>query len=351
VHIASAIPVEYLPNAYFALQRWYRENGQLLAAIDARKADGFVRECHGDLHLGNMALIDDQVTLFDCIEFNPELRWIDTVSEAAFVAMDLHARGYPEYCWRFLNRYFERSGDYAAIELLRYYFIYRALVRAKVEALRVEPEACDSASYREQFAPAIDYIELAAQWAGSHRAGLIIMHGLSGSGKSTVAAQLTEALGALQLRSDVERKRLFDLAPTADSGSALGQGIYSAEATAATYRRLGAIAATVMAADFTVIVDATLLKESQRRPLLELESVHPCNRIIIDCEAPEAELRRRIVEREHDASEANLEVLTQQLQTRETLSPRECEIAQVVRIDNTGLDAAKIDEIRNLLFS
>jgi hypothetical protein len=351
VHIATAIPPQYLPNDYFALKRWYRENLHLLTLIDARKTDGFVRECHGDLHLGNMALIDDEVTLFDCIEFNPELRWIDTVSEAAFVAMDLHARGYPEYCWRFLNRYFESNGDYAGVELLRYYFVYRALVRAKVEALRVEQEACDSATYRENIVPAIDYIELAAQWAGRHRAGLIIMHGLSGSGKSTVAAQLAEALGALQVRSDVERKRLFDLAPTADSESALGQGIYNAEATKATYRRLGEIAAAILAADFTVIVDATLLKESQRRALLELESIHPCNRIIIDCEAPESELRRRIVEREQDASEANLEVLTQQLRTREALSPREREIAQVVSIDSSGLDAAKIDEIRNLLFS
>jgi predicted kinase len=208
---------------------------------------------------------------------------------------------------------------------------YRALVRAKVEALRVDQEHLVGDSYREHLAPAIDYIELAAEWASSHRAGLIVMHGLSGSGKSTVAAQLAEALGALQVRSDVERKRLFELAATADSESALGQGIYTAEATAATYQRLGEVASEVMAADFTVIVDATLLQESQRWPFLELESGRPGNRIIIDCEAPEDELRRRIVAREHDASEANLEVLTHQL--------------------SAGLDASKIEEIRSLLFS
>ncbi len=351
VHIATAIPPEYLPNGYFELKRWYRENDWLLQAIEDRKAAGFVRECHGDLHLGNMALINDEITLFDCIEFNPELRWIDTISEVAFVAMDLHARGYPEYCWRFLNRYFSHSGDYAGVQLLRYYFVYRALVRAKVEALRVDQEHLVGDSYREHLAPAIDYIELAAEWASSHRAGLIVMHGLSGSGKSTVAAQLAEALGALQVRSDVERKRLFELAATADSESALGQGIYTAEATAATYQRLGEVASEVMAADFTVIVDATLLQESQRRPFLELEAGRPGNRIIIDCEAPEDELRRRIVAREHDASEANLEVLTHQLQTRQPLSPREREIARVVTIDSAGLDASKIEEIRSLLFS
>lgn len=351
VHIANAILPEYLPNSFFELKRWYRENSLLLKAIDARKSDGFVRECHGDLHLGNMALIDDAVTLFDCIEFNPELRWIDSISEVAFVAMDLQARGYPGFCWRFLNRYFESSGDYAGLELLRYYFVYRALVRAKVEALRVDQEACDSTNYAEHIAPAIAYIDLASQWAGSHRAGLIIMHGLSGSGKSTVAAQLVEALGAIQIRSDVERKRLFELAANDDSRSALDHGIYTAQATAATYSRLGELAAGIMAADFTAIVDATLLQESQRRSLLELASIHPCKRIIVDCEAPEAELRRRIIERENDPSEASLEVLEQQLRTRQPISPLERKIAAVVSVGSDGLDPAKINEIRDLLAS
>ncbi len=298
-----------------------------------------------------MAMIDGRVTLFDCIEFNPELRWIDTISEVAFVAMDLQARGYAGFCWRFLNRYFASSGDYAAVSLLRYYFAYRALVRAKVEALRVHQEACEPDSYPELIAPAIEYIDLASRWAASHRAGLIIMHGLSGSGKSTVAAQLVEALGAIQIRSDVERKRLFDLAASDDSESALDQGIYTAQATAATYQRLSEIAAGIMAADFTVIVDATLLQESQRRPLLELESAHPCKRIIIDCVASEAELRKRIIERENDPSEASLEVLRQQLWTRQPISQRERDIAAVVSVGSAGLDPAKIDEIRSLLIS
>ncbi len=351
VHIANAIPPQHLPCHYFMLKRWYRENEHLLGAIDARKSDGFVRECHGDLHLGNMAMINAEVTLFDCIEFNPELRWIDTISEAAFVAMDLHARGYPGFCWRFLNRYFERSGDYAAVQLLRYYFIYRALVRAKVEALRVEQESCEGDSYLEHIAPAIDYIELASQWASSHRAGLIIMHGLSGSGKSTLAAQLVEALGSIQIRSDVERKRLFGLAANDDSESALDQGIYTRQATDATYRRLADLASAIIAADFTVIVDATLLQESQRLSFLELETLHPCKRVIIDCEAPLEELRRRIVGRDNDASEANLDVLERQLRSAQPISLRERDLAAVVTVGASGLDAGKIEQIRGLLIS
>ncbi len=349
-HIARAIPQERLPESYFRIKQWYHENSQLLEVVDSRKAHGFVRECHGDLHLGNMANIDGEIMLFDCIEFNPELRWIDTVSEAAFVAMDLYARGYPGYCWRFLNRYFEKSGDYAGIMLLRYYFVYRALVRAKVEALRAAQEPRGEGQ-PEHIASAIEYIELASDWAFSHRAGLIIMHGLSGSGKSTVAAQLVEALEAIQLRSDVERKRLFALAASDDSRSAPGEGIYSPEATAATYRRLGEIATVILDAGFTVIIDATLLRESQRISLLTLKSARPYKRIIVHCEAPEAELRRRIVERKNDPSEASLEVLDMQIDMQQPIGQSEHDLATVVNVGKRGLDPEQIQAIHVLLDS
>jgi len=212
-------------------------------------------------------MIEGEVTAFDCIEFNPELRWIDTISEAAFVAMDLHARGYPAYCWRFINRYLEISADYEAVKLLRYYFIYRALVRAKVEALQVEHRQAASANVEAAYKPALDYIELADRWANRHRAGLIVMHGLSGSGKSTVAAQLVEALGAIQIRSDVMRKQLFGIDLDASSGSGLDDGIYHGDATALTYRKLEQVAATIIAADYCVIVDATFLREAQRKQM------------------------------------------------------------------------------------
>jgi aminoglycoside phosphotransferase family enzyme/predicted kinase len=349
VHIAAAIPVEQLPNSFFELKRWYHENGALLDTVEMRRTGGRVRDCHGDLHLGNMTMIDDRVRFFDCIEFNPELRWIDTASETAFVAMDLHARGYPGYCWRFLNRYFERSGDYEAVALLRYYFVYRALVRAKVEALRAGQQAEDGGA--DRFAAATAYIDLAAAWARGHRAGLILMHGLSGSGKSTVAAQLVERLGAIQIRSDIERKRVFGYAADDDSGSATGTGIYTPEATAATYDRLHDLAAEIVAADFTVIVDATLLKASQRQVFLDLEPALPIRRVIVDCEAPEAELRRRIVAREDDASEASLDVLEHQIRNRQPLGTRERAAATVVTVGEQGLDADKIDEIRARLFA
>ena len=349
VHIAQAMGTEFLPNSYFKLKRWYQENNNLLASIDARKQDGFVRECHGDLHLGNMALIIGRVTLFDCIEFNPQLRWIDTISEVAFVAMDLQARGYPDYCWRFINHYLEISGDYAGVGLLRYYFIYRALVRAKVEALRIEQQDRDTKICLLHLKPVIDYIDLAGRWADSHCTGMIIMHGLSGSGKSTIAAQLVEALGAIQIRSDVVRKHLFDLEPAAQTDTALDQGIYTEDATELTYRRLQLIAQTIINAGFTVILDATFLQQSRRRQMLETQTGNACNRIIINCEAPVAELRKRIIEREDDPSEANLAVLEQQLLTRQPLNPDDAVFAQVINIGSDGISPEHIRQIRELL--
>jgi predicted kinase len=273
----------------------------------------------------------------------------DTISEMAFVAMDLQARGYPKYCWRFINHYLEISADYAAVKLLRYYFIYRALVRAKVEALRVEHQDRDPKTHLSHLKSAIDYIELARLWASSHRAGMIIMHGLSGSGKSTIAAQLVEALGAIQIRSDVVRKHLFDLDAAAQTDSTLDQGIYTEDATELTYCRLQQIAKTIIDADFTIILDATFLQQSRRRQMLETQTSTACKRIIINCEVSEAELRKRIIEREDDPSEANLEVLEQQLLGRQPIDAADAALATVINIGSDGLSEEQIEQINALL--
>ncbi|HSB96081.1 MAG TPA: hypothetical protein VLC91_06520, partial [Spongiibacteraceae bacterium] len=151
----------------------------LCATFSARKINGFIRECHGDLHLGNIALVEGVVTLFDCLEFSPALRWIDTISEVAFVVMDLRHKGRIDLARRFLNSYLEASGDYAALAVLDFYCVYRALIRAKVACLRARQEGIDAGKKNELEAESRSYIRTAQQFTAHPVPALIITHGVS----------------------------------------------------------------------------------------------------------------------------------------------------------------------------
>ena len=248
-----------------ALQDWsHLEHDHCRPLMEKRKKDGFIRECHGDLHLGNMAIIDEQVTAFDCIEFNPALRYIDVISEAAFVMMDLLDRGLPDYAWQFINHYLQQTGDYPGVGLLRYYLVYRALVRAKVAALQLQQKQAPEQTAGDAWQTFNGYAELAWNLSQDQRPDLIIMHGLSGSGKSTLARRLAREYGGFQLRSDVERKRLYGLEAASKSGSGLDTGIYTADATTQTYLRLLTLASHIIEAGYPAIVDASFLDRDWR---------------------------------------------------------------------------------------
>jgi hypothetical protein len=316
-----------------ALQRWSEtEHARLAPLMAARKRDGFVRECHGDLHLGNLAWVDDQLLVFDCIEFNPELRWIDIQSEVAFCYMDLLQRGHADWAWLFLNRWLDATGDYAGLVLLRYYAVYRALVRAKVAAIRTA-----QTSGRERAAALVEVRTLLCQASTLTHAQpmrLDITHGLSGSGKTTVTQKLMQTPGAIRLRSDVERKRLAGLDALAKSGSGVGRDLYAADATRRTYAHLARLAGEILDAGWPVIVDATFTARWQRDLLREVAHTRNVEFRILDFPVPVATLRERIVQRSragNDASEADLAVLPHQLDNEEPLDTDEQ--AAIVRID------------------
>ncbi len=299
-----------------------------------RKANGFIRECHGDMHLGNMALIEDAVTIFDCIEFNENLRWIDVISEIAFVVMDLLHRNQSRLAWRFLNHYLEITGDYAGIKVLRYYLVYRALVRAKVTCIRASQPGLNDKQRDAFMAQYRQFIQLAESLTQPSQPALLITHGFSGSGKTTLSQPVLEALGAIRIRSDVERKRLFDLAPLAKSGSEINTGIYSADAGDKTYSRLATTAQNLITAGFSVIADATFLKREDRSTFRALATALDVPFFILDFIASENTLRTRIAQREKsgtDASEANLNVLVHQLNTHHPLTPEES--TETIHID------------------
>jgi len=324
------------------LRAWtVREAERLVPAFEDRKRAGFVRECHGDLHLGNIALIDGAPTLFDCIEFNAGLRWIDVMNELAFLVMDLADRRLPELANRCLNVYLEETGDYAGLAVLRYYLVYRAMVRAKVACIRVhQPDLAAKATARVEDEYR-GYLHLAERLAERGATALVLTHGLSGSGKTTVAGVLAGEIGAIRVRSDVERKRLFALPANARTGSPVGRGLYDPEATRRTYARLAELARTVLAAGWPVIVDATFLHRAERAAFRSLGRDLAVPFALVSCTAPEAELRARIGAREQagsDASEAGLAVLGRQLETQEP--PAAEEARDVVVIDTTQSRAA-----------
>ncbi|KPK05269.1 MAG: hypothetical protein AMJ64_11955 [Betaproteobacteria bacterium SG8_39] len=336
-HIARLEAPGSSRDALERLGRWTDAEGEALRETFAqRRRDGFVRECHGDLHLGNVARIDGAPVPFDCIEFNADFRWIDVMSEIAFTLMDFIDRGAPALGWRFLNRALESSGDYAGVAVLRFYLVYRAMVRAKVALIRAR-QAERGSDPRAVSSPLEDFahhLADAAAFAAPGARALILTGGVSGSGKTTFAQSLLEALGAVRLRSDIERKRLHGLDATARSGSAFGAGLYAPRATQATYARLAELAQALLPAGFPLIVDATFLHAADRAPFVTLAREARAGYTLLWCDAPIEVLRERVAAREaagRDASEATLEVLTRQL---EALEPPEPD-AQTLFCDST----------------
>ncbi|HSD99621.1 MAG TPA: AAA family ATPase [Burkholderiales bacterium] len=334
LQLAKAAPDD---GALRALRLWTQhEFAARSGDFATRRKQGYVRECHGDLHLGNIVLLEGRPVPFDCIEFNDSLRWIDVMSEVAFLAMDLEDRGRRDLAWRFLNRYLEATGDYAGLAVLPFYLVYRALVRAKVHLMRSRQSGLRRPERARLTRAFEDYLHLAGRLAAPARPALILAHGLSGCGKTTLTQPLVEALGAIRVRSDLERKRAHGVAPLASSGSGVGSGLYSAVINAATYRRLGELAQEALRAGFSVVVDAAFLKRAERDAFRAIAERLDVPFTILDFHAPLEELRARITERlvrADDASEADLAVLERQLRARESLTP--AEMAASYAVDTT----------------
>jgi uncharacterized protein len=319
-----------------------REFARRAGLFAARRDAGFVRECHGDLHLRNLLLLEGRIVPFDCIEFNAHLRWIDVMSEVAFLVMDLVDHRLAAHAGRFLDAYLEETGDYAGLGLLRFYLVYRAMVRAKVACLRAQQLPAGSPERAPAARAFRDYLGLAERFVALERRALILTRGLSGSGKTVFSGLLVEALGAIRVRSDVERKRLHGVAAGAQTGAAVAGGIYAPDATRRTYERLQEIAGLVLDAGFAAVVDATFLLRPDRERFRALARARGATFAIAACEAPEAVLRERILARARaggDASEATLDVLAKQLATAEPLAGEELTFA--FRVD-TARDRAAL---------
>jgi aminoglycoside phosphotransferase family enzyme/predicted kinase len=328
------------------LARWTERHLQRLEPLlPQRRRAGRVRECHGDLHSGNIVRWHGQLLPFDCLEFEPQLRWIDTISDVAFLFMDLLTCERADLAHTFVSAYLESDGDYDGLRLLRFYALYRALVRAKVDALALTNHSGGTARTHRQRLDA--RLRTAEHLAAPASAALVLMHGVAASGKSWLSERLVAALPALRVRSDLERKRL----PATQFPDTPG-GRYCAAATDATYTRLLECAASGLQDGHCMVVDATFLDRSQRARFQALAQRLRCPWLIVACTAARATLLRRLagrIARATDASEATAGVLEQQLRALQPLQPQERAAAVEIDMDAPAAADTAVTMVRQRL--
>lgn len=298
------------------IKAWTLKQAESLEETFKQRADqGFIRECHGDLHLANLFEQDGRIYPYDCLEFNPDLRWIDQVNDIAFLVMDLMARERTDLAYAFLNTWLEESGDYDGVAVLRFYLVYRCMVRLKVASIQTEQLHEDARG--EHRIKARQYLELASTLIDFPvHPRLVLMHGVSASGKTFTSSKLIASMPAIRVRSDLERKRIHGLSRHQHSKSGIESELYSRSATGKTYMKLARHCETGLETGFNMIADATFLERKWRSRFLDLALRLGARPIILECSAPRETLQTRIKSRAAeglDESEADLAVLEHQL--------------------------------------
>jgi uncharacterized protein len=318
--------------------RFLREHLELFAE---RINAGFIRECHGDLHLRNICRWHDKTLLFDCIEFNEPFRFVDTMYDVAFAVMDLEARGRKDLANRFLNTYAEQSGDWAGLQVLPLYLSRQAYVRAKVTSFLLDDAGIADLDKEVAAKTAGAYYHQAWAYTQPRQGKLIVLAGLSGSGKSTLGKHIAQKIGGVQLRSDAVRKHLGGIALFAKGDASL----YTPQITARTYDRVLELGSKLAAQGFTVILDAKYDRVSLRATVIDLAQDRRIPLQIFHCTAPEDVLRARLQQRTGDIADATVDLLASQRAGWEDFTP--AELGYVVMVDTTqdvsGLVASLAD--------
>lgn len=318
--IQKNLPPDFEPTLLaeqldWVLSTYESHYGELLA----RKNQGAIKACHGDLHLGNMAFYDKKPLVFDCIEFNEDFRWIDTVSDVGFLTMDLACRQLWTHRALFLNTYLETNFDYQGMGLLAFYQHYRAMVRAKIAILTAAQQNPKSPEHTKQIKAFQRYFALAQEIATPKKPALSITMGPSGSGKSLYTEHQMVRNQAIRLRSDVFRKHLFATATSPDV-------LYHESSTQHVYQALKDTAAMLLKAHFSVIIDATCLKQWQRDLFFNCAQDLQVDFKIWAFEAHETALIENIQHREARGdliSDASIPVMKAQIEAQEPLNETE----------------------------
>ena len=299
---------------YFFTEREY--------LLKQRVKQGKIKECHGDLHLNNICLWHKQIQLFDRLEFNESFRFVDTMYDIAFIVMDLEARKKPDLANIFLNSYLEYTGDWTGLLVLPLYLSRQAYVRAKVNSFLLDDPQVSEDKKQQARKTAREYYQLAYQYTQTKSGSLILMSGLSGSGKSTVARTIAQNKGAIQIRSDAVRKHLAGI-PVDQVDQSASDRLYTAAMTQKTYDRLLELGLILVKEGYTVILDAKYDRLSLRQAVITQAKEQNILLKIIYCTAPESVLRDRLNQRQNDISDATADLISTQQATIEDFTTRE----------------------------
>ncbi len=290
-----------------------------------------IRECHGDLHLSNICRWQNRIFLFDCIEFNEAFRYVDTMYDVAFTVMDCDAHGHRGLGNAFLNTYLEDTGDWQGMEVLPLYLSRQAYVRAKVTSFLLDDKTVPPEQRQQLQTQAQAYYTQAWQYTQQQTGQLILMSGLSGSGKSTVAQQLARLMGAIYIRSDAVRKHLAGI-PLRQKGEA---SLYTPVMTEKTYHRLEQLGLRLAGLGHRVILDAKYDRMATRQSVLTQANTMHIPASIVVCETPLDVLQQRLQQRQGDIADATAELLSSQQAMAESLTPEEETIATHLDTTNT----------------
>ncbi len=306
----EAAPEIFTPQSVAGLRHAMQQAfARLAPLLVERENQGLVRRCHGDLHLRNIVLIEDRPVLFDAIEFDEAIATCDVLYDLAFLLMDLWTRGLRRHANLLFNRYLWICDDLErqlkGLSLLPLFLSLRAAIRAKVTILQPGSNTDHAKDARRHFEAACDLL-------APHRLDLIAIGGLSGTGKSSLAAALAASIGrapgAVHLRSDIERKRLYGV----HEFDRLPDEAYRLDATARTYQRLCDLAATALDAGQSVVVDAVHLRPEERVAVKQVASRGQAHFTGLWLEGPIDTLMDRIAKRRKDASDATADIVSAQ---------------------------------------